>query len=165
MTKPLEDNVSHINVYTKGKSLLGRLLTNLAYTPFTHPLYGPVVCVEAIWFYLSTGRQYPEFLTYGGFEAKSRGKEFPRVELATFQDEIRLAMIAKLMATPDLQSLLKNSTLPFEHYYFYGTPENAKVINMPSHNWQLEYWEVLRKDLKAELSLEPRFNELLEILN
>lgn len=33
MINPLEDGITHINVYSKGATELGRLLTNFAHTP------------------------------------------------------------------------------------------------------------------------------------
>ena len=40
MIDPKLDGIEHINIYSKGKTELGRLLTNFAQTPFIHPEYG-----------------------------------------------------------------------------------------------------------------------------
>jgi hypothetical protein len=44
--KPSEDGVTHINVYSRGNTELGRLLSNFAHTPFSHPEFGEFASVE-----------------------------------------------------------------------------------------------------------------------
>jgi hypothetical protein len=51
--KPSEDGVTHINVYSRGNTELGRLLSNFAHTPFSHPEFGEFASVEGFWYWLS----------------------------------------------------------------------------------------------------------------
>ena len=37
---PKDDGVTHINIYSKGQTELGGLLSNFSRTPFVHPKYG-----------------------------------------------------------------------------------------------------------------------------
>jgi len=50
------DGVTHINIYSKGKTKLGRLLTNFAHTPFTHAEYGQFASVEGFWYWIRDGK-------------------------------------------------------------------------------------------------------------
>lgn len=42
------DGIDHINIYSKGKTTLGRMLSNFACTPFTHPEDGKFASIEDI---------------------------------------------------------------------------------------------------------------------
>ena len=42
---PIDEGVTHINIYSKSKLELGKLLSNFAKTPFTHPVYGEFASV------------------------------------------------------------------------------------------------------------------------
>lgn len=55
MWNPDEDGVTHINIYSKGKTELGRWLTNFSYSPFNHPEYGKFLSMEGFWCWVSTG--------------------------------------------------------------------------------------------------------------
>ena len=52
---PDNDGIDHINTYSKGKTELGKLLTNFAHTPFVHPKYGEFQSVEGFWYFKKTG--------------------------------------------------------------------------------------------------------------
>jgi hypothetical protein len=53
---PEEDGVTHINIYSKGKTELGRWLTNFSYSPFNHPEYGKFLSMEGFWYWDSRPR-------------------------------------------------------------------------------------------------------------
>lgn len=153
---PLEDGVTHINIYTRGQTMLGRGLTNLAPLGFCDPLYGSFNTVEGYWFWLSTGSLNDDYRTATGMEAKKLGQSTrsERVEVPQFETFIKLAIVRKLMNNFKLQSLLKQSIHPLTHYYFYGKPENPKVVVPKGHEWQTEYWTLLRELLKNDQPLE-----------
>jgi hypothetical protein len=52
---PHKDGIDHINIYSRGKTEVGRQLSNFAHTPFTHKDYGYFNSVEGLWYYLITG--------------------------------------------------------------------------------------------------------------
>ena len=47
--KPLNDGVDHINIYSRGKTQLGRMLSNFYLSPFNHPVYGGFNTVEGFY--------------------------------------------------------------------------------------------------------------------
>jgi len=149
MINPNEDGITHINIYSKGKTLLGRLLSNFAVTPFTHPTHGKFQSVEGYWYWLlaESNPQRDKLRTLSGWRAKQFGRElqtpdWPAEKDTTFYENIYSALEAKLEATPLLQELLGKSTLPFEHYYVYGD----KVIDVTQGKWLIEFWDNARRD-------------------
>ena len=147
MWSPVNDGVDHINIYTKSKTLLGRLLTNLHDCQFTVPGYGTFQSLEGFWYYYLTGCQHEEFHDKRGFDAKKSGKSvrYDRIDkegLTEDQKSVILEAIrCKLRQNRDILLALARSDLPFAHYYFYGEPENAKVIELPQYDWMIEEFE------------------------
>lgn len=156
MWSPINDGFDHINIYTKGQTSLGRALTNLYDRQFTVPGYGTFQCMEGFWYYYLTGCQYPEFLTMRAFAAKKEGKKKrdDRIDKEGLTDEQKAVILeairCKLRQNKDILIELARSDLPFAHYYFYGEPTNAKVIELPQYDWMIEEFERLRKLLKEK---------------
>jgi hypothetical protein len=50
-----QDGINHINIYSKGKTELGRLLTNFARTPIETP-FGHFESGEGYWFWLRASK-------------------------------------------------------------------------------------------------------------
>lgn len=153
---PLNDGVDHINVYSKGVTQLGRMLTNLYNQDFSVPGYGDFKSMEGFWYYYLTGCVHEEFKGYGGFDAKKNGKLFrdDRIDKDGLTDEqksvILEAIRCKLRQNRPLLRELYQSDLPFKHYYFYGKPDNAKVIELPQYDWMLEEFTRIRGILKEQ---------------
>lgn len=166
-----QDGVDHINIYSKGETELGRLLSNFACTPFTIDWMPPggykrFASVEAQWYWmLATGytpqtrnailnndlaEEVATLRTLCGFAAKKAGRVLvektgrnhdPDSEL--FRSDIHQAFWAKVKFTEGLATKLRESTLPFEHYYVYG----GKKVDA-GFKWQLKSRERIRQQLK-----------------
>lgn len=153
---PLMDGVDHINIYTKGQTSLGRALTNLYDRQFTVPGYGTFQSMEGFWYYYLTGCQHEDFKNLRGFDAKKNGKtkRDDRIDKEGLTEEqksvILEAIRCKLRQNRDILLALSRSDLPFAHYYFYGKPENAKIIELPQYNWMIDEFERLRNLLKEK---------------
>lgn len=154
MFVPLNDGVDHINIYTKGKTILGKRLTNLSDDPVTVGVYGTFQCLEGFWYYYLTGCIYPELKTMNGFQAKKFGKGIrdDRIDkdgLTNDQKEVlKEAIRSKLRQNKDLLRLLIQSDLPLAHYYFYGKEDNPKVHYLSQYDWIVEEIERIRKVCK-----------------
>ena len=116
------DGKTHCNVYSKGKTVLGRELSNFSLSPFDHPVHGVFDSVEGYWYWLT--RLDDRLRSVSGVEAKELGRSLPKVrsydtsELsALFQYRITQALDAKLERHPDMMARLISSRLPFVHYY------------------------------------------------
>lgn len=144
MIDPEKDGIDHINIYSKGKTELGKFLTNFAHTPFEHPEDGKFESVEGYWYWLSCKND--DLRHVYGFQAKKLGRELGGkdwVEGTGFQYKIKLAILAKFNANPDAFIDLIDSELPFKHYYVFG----GKVIEPKEGQWLLDFFESMRSDI------------------
>ncbi len=144
----MSDGVSHINIYSKGKTSLGRALSNFYYSPIT-TVDGEFDSLEGYWYWLSCPDTYPfkdDFRKLCGNDAKVRGREVgARDWLGAPHFKLRIynAMLTKLILHDTiLQEFLVNE-LPFRHYYVY----KDKVVEPAEGAWIIEMWEFLRSQL------------------
>lgn len=149
---PELDGVDHINVYSKGKTELGRLLSNFAHTPF-ECTDGKFESVEGYWYWLLTDPGEPrrdELKRAYGFKAKQIGRELlakdwpDQRDLFEFRENIFKAIYAKVRQHDLLGNLLKDSALPFYHYYVYG----SKVVPVGGAGWIMDDISTIRYDLQ-----------------
>jgi hypothetical protein len=141
MFNPNEDGVTHINVYSKGRTELGRSLTNLAPTPFRHPHLGEFKCVEGFWYMFVTCQA--QFQRMDGWTAKREGDKAHRVremDKATLKE----VYLLKLQYNPRIKDMLLANTLPLEHYYVYGD----KVVSN-RYTWTAKLWEEIATELRG----------------
>lgn len=144
MIDPEKDGIDHINIYSKGKTELGRFLTNFAHTPFEHPIDGKFESIEGYWYWLTC--QNDALRKVYGFQAKKLGRDLGGkdwVEDPMFEYKIKTAILAKLDANPDIVLDLIDSDLPFKHYYVFG----GKVVEPKEGKWILEFFERLRSEV------------------
>lgn len=144
-----EDGITHINI--GGITPLGSKLSHFAYTPFDHPQFGKFQCLEGLWHWLKDPQHRDIFRTMSGQKAKSAGKLHSRRKIDQFMDVILAANYYKLTQHPDLLELMKNSTLPFKHYYMSG--ELDLVTEVPSSIWMCHLMEDVRQVVKGEKEL------------
>lgn len=155
---PTEDGITHINVYSKGHTDLGKSLTNFSYSPFIHTKHGAFDSVEGYWYWRSLMNtvsitELEPLRKKHGFKAKEFGKAIRKgleekgisiQQDDDFQEDILEAIRCKLRQNKDILSNLCKSTLPLVHYYYYGKPDNAKVQMVNEFNWQIEEIERIR---------------------
>ena len=161
---PLEDGVTHINIYTKAETELGRRLSNMfeSSTILSYHLDTvPFKTLEGYWYFLviklSTNDEVYELQTTNGFQSKSLGKKYITkfnidystvVNSNTFKEMFSNAIRSKIVQDKKLIKLLVESDLPFTHYYYYGDKLNPKVINANNHPWMIDVINTARIKLK-----------------
>lgn len=143
--KPSEDGITHINAYSKGKTELGRLLSNFALTPFVHSKYGSFTSLEGFWYWAATGKIHGDLRTLHGYIAKALGKSYERVDNNTFELDILSASKCKVEQNNNLLLLLEKNELPLVHYYVYGNWINYKLVFSDSNRFQLDFYELYSK--------------------
>lgn len=152
-----KDSIDHINIYSKGKTELGRLLSNFSECPFDYPPYGHFKSVEGFWYWFLTGQKHEYLKNLSGWQAKKEGQKYrdDRVDKKSLTQEqkdiILEAIRCKLRQHKKIRLLLKESTLPFEHYYEYGTGDSAKRIHLPQYQWIVDEIERIRQILKNKI--------------
>ena len=139
---PENDGVDHINIYSKGKTELGRLLSNFAYTPFTIPDKGSFNTVEGFWYWTMTGLS--EFRKLPGWECKKIGDHTTPLREHPNEEELLEAYLSKINNNPSIAVMLAENELPFAHYYVYG----GKVIEPKQWQWTAQLWNRVRETLK-----------------
>lgn len=146
MFNPEDDGITHINIYSKGKTELGRKLSNWSHT-YIETSIGGFDSIEGLIFYLGSFDERLRKLS--GYNAKKLGEELDRgIRLPedVFRRLVVEAMKRKVEADNQLETFLKRSTLPLTHYYCYG----GKVINISKWQWQIDEWEKIRQQYKGD---------------
>lgn len=154
-----KDNITHLNIYSRGVSRVGRLLSHFTYSPFVHPQYGPFNSMEGFWYYLKAAdgcRGLDQMRVLSGRDAKRQGKMLPIQRRARFKAAIIEANFHKVMQNAELKALLLESTLPFDHYYLFEpqVPDGQELpppvfIRPPGFGWLVEGFEGIRQELKT----------------
>jgi predicted NAD-dependent protein-ADP-ribosyltransferase YbiA (DUF1768 family) len=137
---PATDGVDHVNVYSRGKTEAGRLLSNFAHTPFT--LHG-VRFASVEGFYMSMLQdgeaEWAHVASLFGREAKKWGKKSGKrpgdlvrtwdgrqvpLEGDEFEQEVALALRAKAAQNLEVRAALRaTGELPLTHdYVMWGRP-------------------------------------------
>lgn len=174
---PQDDGVKFINVYSKGKTLLGKLLTNFRKLPTVVGTDGLFNTLEGYWYWKQIqlkdpnwARQNPfydkQLRNCHGAEARKLGiihgsevgifnEKGKRLEPLTdeFKDAFKAAMRQKLKQHGELANLLKYNQLPLVHFYVFEVVDKrtgavSEVAKLlPRHQWQLDYWQELKETL------------------
>jgi len=146
---PKEEGITHINIYSKANSPVGRVLSNWTACTIETSI-GKFRSIEGLIFYLGSFDEKLRKLV--GYEAKQYGEKVDRgIRLPEdiFRRIIVEAMESKLQhMNVDILNKFLSSALPLTHYYCYGT----KVVDIPKWQWQVEEWQKLRKRLRHDPS-------------
>ena len=142
---PVNDGVDHINVYSKGQTELGRLLSNFPHTPFEHPSYGNFASMEAYYYWLASGMRHDWLKPLYGFKAKEIGRGCDKVYCEHFDQLLYEGLECKVGQNDHIRILLTDSVLPLAHYYVYG----GKPLD-GGHSWLTDGLMDIRNRLKSE---------------
>ncbi len=137
MLNPYEDGITHINIYSRSKTDLGRFLTNFAYCPIETE-DGRFNSIEGYWGYLGINENIPQrerLRDLYGYNAKKFKEDLYKLDNSgrfdeRFKEKITKAVLAKL-SSPKGQKILEENrdllNLPLEHYYcFFSKKDNTK---------------------------------------
>lgn len=143
------DGIDHINIYSNGKTKLGRLLSNFANTPFDYEPYGHFESMEAFWYYYFTECRYEFLKTLSGVKAKREGQKLMigcyHEILESDKSVILEAIRHKLRQNRHIVDMLIENDLPLTHYYCYSTDNGQyKIINKPEFDWIIDEYNRLK---------------------
>lgn len=154
MLNPHNDGVKFINIYSKGKTSLGRKLTNMQMHEF---MFDNIKfnSVEQAWhFYKFAGQ--PELAKQilaipNSFDclkfARANRTEDTTAKALSFGFKLLMEDVirTRIETDEDLTNMLRNSWLPFEHYYAYsGTVHDQR----DKYEWLLQIFEKIRTELQ-----------------
>ena len=159
----IEDGITHINMYSKGKTKLGRMLTNMSNIEFKVILNKKEVTfksLEGYWYFLQiyflTKKINYDFVDIDCFEAKIKGKEIlanidrgmTEETYERFKGYIIKGLQSKLKKNSEIYTLISENNLKFAHYYYYGNGEFTQTL--PQYNWIVEAVEKISEEIKQE---------------
>ncbi len=172
---PETDGIDHINIYSKGKTALGQILSNFHQFEIQTE-DGTFWSVEAYWAWLSV----PELCKkrndlkakISGWAAKQLGHqlvaEYGRRTDLEFERKIMAAICYKIdHFKPLIKPFVKE--LPFVHYYCWGDPEKGykKVDMTAKYQWMVDgirdhCIKILKeKEIKEEIELAKEANKAM----
>lgn len=139
---PSEDGITHINVYSKGKTSLGKWLSNFTRAPITTE-DGYFESIEGYWYWLGTNSERKEELRHvSGWKAKELGRELRGEDFQStdeFKRKICAAIRLKIESNSKMLLSLQETSLPLAHYYVYGENHaNPKVITVKDCEWIMD---------------------------
>lgn len=142
--RPEDDGITHINVYSRGATELGQMLSHFYRSRFKHPYYGTFESMEGFWHYVKAeGSEDRERLrSLWGWEAKKAGKEFQSKWVEHFEDVIMSGNLVKIQQNPRIIEELAKSHLPFDHYYLMG--RNGYPVKPAGYDWLMRGLEEIR---------------------
>lgn len=156
-----QDGIDHINIWLRGQTRLGRMLSTYFKTPFVHPVFGRFNCMMGFWYYIKTEEKRDELRILIGEEAKRFGKTQTSVKVDNFRDIITVANYHKIEQNKDLKKIFLESTLPFDMYHTWGP---AEIIVRPlGHEWQVKMFADLRDLMRAgQVPEDPDYAHVLK---
>lgn len=165
---PKEDGITHLNIYSKGNTELGRFLTNFAHCPIETE-DGHFESIEGYWGWLSISEENPKrenFRKLYGYSAKKLKEDLykagdPGRFEERFSEKIESALHNKFQTELAKSMLTKYRdllSLPIAHYYYFGKQEPYKVVDVTE-----KYPEFINS-VKKEISEFLREKESAECL-
>ena len=140
-----DDGVTHINVYSQGKTRLGRFLSNFAYAPIDTE-DGRFNTIEGYWYWLAAGENPQKEILRGlsGHESKEYGRRLgcpDWINSEEFKQKICKAISQKMRSNPEMIKLLAETNLPLTHYYVY----EERMVIVSRGQWLLDHIDLLRR--------------------
>lgn len=146
---------THINIDSRAKTDMGKMLTHLYESKFVHPEFGPFQSMEGFWAYVRNNGSGNQFRTMHGMTARRASQKVKSRKIDFFYEIILEANFEKITQnTEGLADMLKESTLPFDHYYVFG-PRGAELgadghlIRPPVAEMMIKMMTEIRDHLKA----------------
>lgn len=141
------DGVHHINIYSKGKTEIGRWLSNFSYCPIQTE-HGWFNSVEGYWYWLTTLND--KLRELHGFSAKKLGKESEKViEITDLVFKFKICKAIDLKLKTRSKWVAEQCDLPLKHYYDYG----GKRIEKEKYNWITEHMQNRVNQLREHYKL------------
>ncbi len=152
------DGVHHVNVYSKGNTLLGKLLSNFAETNIN--VEGEIFAsVESWWYWMKmknlnetfllpifSVEQVEEIKNRPGFQAKEFFRKLYKdkdLSCNPTKEQLKKIYLLKLEQHPQIKELLLQNELPLRHYYIvYG-----KQIEPKEFLWTARLWQEIKNEL------------------
>lgn len=144
MIDPSQDGVTHINIYSKAATPLGRYLSNFADCNI-ETKDGPFRTIEGYWYWLAV--RDDRLRKTSGWDSKKLGRELRAPDWPKtrgFQEKILSAIAIKVQDPKCVQMLLESKQLPFYHYY---VSQSGMAIMPKDGLWMISFIQQFRDEL------------------
>lgn len=147
---PEEDGTTHINIYSKGATDLGKKLSNFYHAPIDTD-FGKFQSIEGYWHWLRTKPKIEKrenLRNLWGSSAKILGgslEKNPNINEEKFKFLIKYALLLKFDTYDTIREPFKKSTLPLTHYYVYGGK-----VQYAGYEWIVKFLEDVRTIYKQD---------------
>lgn len=136
--EPKNDGKDHVNIYSRGKTNLGKALSNFAHYVFSFEGI-TYQSIEGALYYYRTGNT--KLIKLYGSEAKKIGSKSNEKRIES-PELLKAWLYAKIFSNPELIALLLNNRLPFSHYYIMFGRKIDAGIELP------DLWREITDDLR-----------------
>ncbi len=166
------DGVDHINIYSFGKTELGRMLAPETNGRFVHPIIGPFNCLTGFWAYVKSKSRKNTYRTKDARSCLNIVNKFNDAQpnVPNFKAIITSGIYYKVMSDETLKNMVKESTLPFEMYYVKTREEINPVtgkkvtyeikVQQNYAAWMKASYEEVRRAIKD--GVEPDLTKFLD---
>ena len=153
-----DDGKTHINVFSKSRSVLGRLLSNFAHTPIEVDGL-KFESIESWWYWtkmnnINKSELFPVFeqdildsiRNKIGKEAKEYFRSLYKSDSSLFspeKEELKNVYKLKLETHSNIKEMLIENKLPIDHYYVMFD----KKVPTEGSMWTAKLWEEIKNEL------------------
>lgn len=140
---PDKDGEEFINIWIKGKTKLGQMLSHFYELPFKHPYFGSFNSMEGFWHYIQNKERNDKLRSLSGMAAKNYGKSLTWKRVDNFHAVIASANFYKIEQNPELKKLFVESKLPFTQYWIHESSGDAVgqgdlVVTLTHYQWLVD---------------------------
>ncbi|MFE4571397.1 NADAR family protein [Paenibacillus chitinolyticus] len=152
MIDPLQDGVSHINIYSQGKTELGKMLSNFTKCDILTK-EGQFSSVEGYWYWLGIEdcSEKEVLRSLSGYQAKRIGSELKKKYQTKKDEEFQAKILRSIWEKVKKNSHMfrsETAALPFEHYYNYG----GKIVDVKDkYIWLINGIDKIRKFVLSKI--------------
>jgi hypothetical protein len=145
MIDPTKDGITHINIYSQGKTELGRMLSNF-YRYSIETKDGQFNSVEGYWYWLGIEdcKEKEILRKLYGYTAKKTGNNLKAHFNSRFDDEFERKILNAIWYKARKNTHLfvpETSKLPLEHYYNFS----GKIVNVKNkYLWMIDGIDKMR---------------------
>jgi len=155
-----KDGSDHINIWLRAATELGVGLNHMEKCPVSHPLFKTFNSIEGMWHWLRDVNHDDRHRNSFGISAKINAKSDETMLVPNFKHFICEANWIKVKTNEWFINEMKQSTLPFDMYYYDRGEANQPgvAVRPPSAVWLVACFEEIRKAIKEDR--EPDFSFL-----
>lgn len=149
------DSIDHINVQHDAVTPIGRFLAQNSNFSFRHSHFGDFTSVDTFYIWLTTVERDDRLRTCSASEAYNFKNRLTHRSVHNLYAILLDADYQKLKQYPETLAAFKESTLPFDNYFYDHNTELKLPRRSVRGTWKIEGWEEIRKAVKE--GREPDF--------